>query len=43
MVIFLRSASDQPFEQGPSKPFAGVGVADRGSEEAKAKGQHDQV
>jgi hypothetical protein len=26
-----------------SKPLAGIGVADRGYEEAKAEGQHDQV
>ena len=27
----------------PSKPFAGVGIADRGGEEAEAKGQHNYV
>jgi hypothetical protein len=42
MVIFLRSASDHPSTR-PSKPFAGVGVANRRSEEAKAEGQHNDV
>jgi hypothetical protein len=43
MAVFLRSASDHPFEKGPSEPLASVGVTNREREEAKAEGQHDQV
>jgi hypothetical protein len=42
MAIFLRGVADHPLKS-PSQPLAGVGVADRGSKEAKAKGQDNDV